>query len=121
MEEKEVLYHLHRLSKSSFRSRFHLQYKDIMYIQTKGIDTIKKHAADFISQRLASSYIKNDGKQTPMKGHPVFIGQHATACCCRGCLKKWYGIPEEIELSPSLQQDLVDLIIGWIYQEMKRK
>jgi hypothetical protein len=28
-----------------------------------------------------------------MRGHPVFIAQHATATCCRGCLAKWHDIP----------------------------
>ncbi len=26
---------------------------------------------------------RNDGKQTPFRGHPVFTAQHATATCCR--------------------------------------
>ena len=28
--------------------------------------------------------------QTPMRGHPVFIAQHATATCCRECIRKWH-------------------------------
>lgn len=43
------------------------------------MDTIEKHAIDFVEKRLAPAYIPNDGKQTPFKGHPVFIAQHATA------------------------------------------
>lgn len=83
-----------RLSKSKFRSRFHLKDKDKKYIEEKGIDTIKKHAYDFINNRLSDVSKVIDGKQTPMRGHPVFIAQHATACCCRGCLEKWYHIPK---------------------------
>lgn len=77
-----------RLEKSTFRSKFHLTDKDIKYVQEKGIDTIEKHAADFVRTRLAPADIPNDGKQTPMRGHPVFLAQHACACCCRGCLNK---------------------------------
>ena len=77
---------LYKLSKSKFRSSFKLKTKDIDYINEKGIDTIKSHAYDFISKRLAPEVILNDGKQTPMRGHPVFIAQHATATCCRSCL-----------------------------------
>lgn len=91
-----------------------------MYIQVKGMDTIKKHAYDFIEQRLSSINGVNDGKQTPMKGHPVFIAQHATASCCRGCLYKWYGIDKNVKLSKQQQEDIVDLIIGWIYQEIAK-
>ena len=88
-----------KLSKSKFRSSFHLKDKDKIYIKDKGMDKIKEHAYDFISKRLAPDIIENDGKQTPMRGHPVFIAQHATATCCRGCLYKWHHIPKNKELS----------------------
>ena len=73
-----------RLAHSNFRSRFHLKEKDRQYIQEKGMDTIRSHARDFVRTRLAPAQISNDGKQTPMRGHPVFLAQHATGCCCRG-------------------------------------
>ena len=82
------------LAKSTFRSRFKLKEKDKEYLNQKGFDTIRSHAKDFISKRLAPAEIPNDGKQTPMRGHPVFIAQHATATCCRGCLEKWHKIPK---------------------------
>ena len=88
-----------RLSRSNFRSRFHLKAQDKQYIREKGWNTVADHAADFVSKRLAPAEPKNDGKQTPMRGHPVFIAQHATACCCRGCLAKWHGIPQGVPLS----------------------
>jgi len=47
---------------------------------------IEQHARDFVNECLAPELPKNDGKQTPMKNHPVFIAQHATATCCRKCL-----------------------------------
>ena len=74
-----------RLSQSAFRSRFHLTAKERAYIEEKGMATIRRHAEDFVSKRLAPAAIPNDGKQTPMRGHPVFLAQHATGCCCRGC------------------------------------
>ena len=73
-----------RLDNSKFRSSFHLKQKDIDYINKKGLETIRQHAKDFITKREAPAYIANDGKQTPMRGHPVFIAQHATATCCKG-------------------------------------
>ena len=81
-------YLFYRLSKSKFRSKFHLSDKDIDYINKKGMDKIREHAYDFISKRLGPEVIENDGKQTPWRGHPVFVAQHATGCCCRGCLEK---------------------------------
>jgi hypothetical protein len=80
--------------KSKFRSRFKLKDKYHRYIQSKGIDTIRSHAIDLITTRLAPAFPKNDGKQTPMKWHPVFIAQHATATSCRGWgwTWKWHRI-----------------------------
>jgi hypothetical protein len=75
------------LKQSSFRSKFKLSQKDRDYIAAKGIETIKEHAFQFIKSRVAPDFPENDGKQTPMRGHPVFIAQHATATCCRGVFK----------------------------------
>ena len=76
---------LYSLSKSKFRSRFHLKEKDKDYIKEKGLNTIEKHAYELLKKRLAPAYIPNDGKQTPMRGPPVFLAEHATDTCCRNC------------------------------------
>lgn len=111
---------LDRLQQSSFRAKFHLSAKDIDYIESKGLHTIQKHAEDFVRTRLAPSNIPNDGKQTPMRGHPIFVAQHACACCCRGCLEKWYHIPEGIELSQVQQDGIVRLLMAWVVREINR-
>ena len=108
-----------RLGNSRFRSRFHLKQNDIDYIHEKGLDTIRKHAEDFITKREAPAYIPNDGKQTPMRGHPVFIAQHATATCCRECIRKWHKIQPGRELSQVQQEYLVDVIMTWIEKELE--
>lgn len=108
---------LDKLSKSKFRSSFHLTDKDKSYIKEKGMDAIRLHAYDFISARLAPAEIPNDGKQTPMKGHPVFVAQHATACCCRGCLYKWYKVKKGKQLSKAQIDKIVNLIMAWIEKE----
>ncbi|SDB50006.1 protein gp37 [Butyrivibrio sp. INlla16] len=102
------------LSRSKFRSRFHLSDSDREYIKEKGIDTIRSHAADFVQKRLAPENPENDGKQTPMKGHPVFLAQHACACCCRGCLEKWHHIPAGKVLNDEEQAYIVDVLMEWI-------
>ena len=109
---------LYRLSRSKFRSSFHLKEKDKEYIRQIGLDVIRKHAEDFSSKRLAPAYISNDGKQTPMNHHPVFIAQHACACCCRGCLNKWYKIPVGVQLESHEQEEIVNLLMEWIYKEL---
>ena len=103
-----------RLSQSAFRSRFHLSQKDREYITEKGLPTIRKHAEDIVAKRLAPAVIPNDGKQTPMKGHPVFIAQHATGCCCRGCFFKWHHIPAGRQLTREEQQYAVEVLMEWI-------
>ncbi len=109
---------LNRLSKSKFRKFFHLKAKDFEYIQNKGMDTIRKHAYDFINSRLAPAVIPNDGKQTPMCGHPVFIAEHATATCCRSCLYKWHHIPKNKELNQDEIDYIVNIIMLWINNEL---
>ncbi len=103
-----------RLAQSAFRSRFRLKPKDIEYIRSKGSGTIRRHAADFVRRRLAPAEIPNDGKQTPMRGHPVFLAQHATGCCCRGCFEKWHHVPRGRQLTEAEQQYAVDVIMEWI-------
>ena len=105
------------LAKSTFRSRFKLKEKDKAYLNQKGFDTIRSHAKDFISKRLAPAEIPNDGKQTPMRGHPVFIAQHATATCCRGCLEKWHKIPKGRVLTEREQEYVVNVIMEWIKRQ----
>ncbi len=108
---------LDRLSKSKFRSSFHLKDKDILYIEDKGIDKIRNHAYDFVTKRLADTSNVTDGKQTPMKGHPVFIAQHATGTCCRRCLEKWHHIRKNKNMTDDDIKYVVDIIMSWIEKE----
>ena len=108
-----------KLEKSKFRSSFKLKEKDREYVKNKGMDTVRSHARDFVRDRLAPSFIANDGKQTPMRGHPVFIAQHATATCCRECIRKWHKIQPGRELSQVQQEYLVDVIMTWIERELE--
>ena len=113
---------LNKLSKSKFRSSFHLNNKMKQYTKEKGLDTIKEHAYDFINKRLKPKNPLNDGKQTPMKQvHPIFIAQHACACCCRSCLEKWYQIPKNRELTNNEVNWIVDILIEWIQREINNE
>ena len=107
-----------KLAKSPFRSRFHLNEKDRAYAEKLGEEELRRHAADFVATRLAPASIPNDGKQTPMRGHPVFVAQHACACCCRDCLYKWYHVPKAVPLSAEQQEKIVNLLLAWIQKEL---
>lgn len=111
---------LESLSKSKFRSSFHLRKYMISYIDEKGLDIVKSHAIDFVNEKLVPSNPINDGKQTPMKGHPVFIAMHACGCCCRSCLEKWHNIPKGRELTDTEKDYIVSLLMIWIIREYKK-
>jgi hypothetical protein len=108
-----------KLSRSAFRGKFHLKPGDFSYIRLKGIEVIREHARQFVAGRLSAAFPENDGKQTPYKGHPVFVAQHATATCCRSCLMKWHKIPKGRPLADNEQEFVVGLIILWIERECK--
>ena len=102
------------LGRSGFRSRFRLAGKEAEYLRQKGLPRILEHARDFIASRLADANPTNDGRQTPMRNHPVFVAQHATATCCRGCLAKWHGIPKGRPLIEEEINYIVEVIARWL-------
>jgi hypothetical protein len=106
------------LAKSSFRQRFHLRAQELAYLDSKGLPTILEHAHDFIDKRLAPANPNNDGKQTPLRGHPVFIAQHATGTCCRSCLEKWHGIRKGRPLAEDERTYIVSIVERWMRMEM---
>jgi hypothetical protein len=103
-----------RLARSPFRSRFRLTPKDQAYLAAKGIEVVLAHARDFVDRRLAPAAPPNDGKQTPMRGHPAFVAQHATATCCRSCLAKWHGIPAGRTLDEDERRYVVAVLAHWL-------
>lgn len=102
------------LDQSSFRRSFRLRGKEREYLHDKGLAVVLEHAADFIEKRLAPAAPVNDGKQTPMRHHPVFIAQHATATCCRNCLQKWHRIPKGRPLELEEKQYILEVIKHWL-------
>jgi hypothetical protein len=103
-----------RLAKSKFRSSFCLNAEDKKYIAKLGLEKIEAHTKDFIVKRLAPESPAHDGKQTPFRGHPVFKAQHATATCCRSCLKKWHAISKDRPLGQEEIEFIISLIMEWI-------
>lgn len=112
MRDREDLFAA--LSQSTFRSRFRLRGKELLYLHQKGLETVLEHARQFITDRLAPAEPANDGGQTPMRNHPVFIAQHATATCCRGCLEKWHRIAKARPLSAEEIDYVVGVIEHWL-------
>ena len=88
-----------KLARSKFRSRFKLAADDLAYIDRVGLETIRRHAEDFVREKLGPAEPRNDGKQIPMRGHPIFKAMHGSAMCCRGCMEKWWHVKRGIPLT----------------------
>jgi predicted Fe-S protein YdhL (DUF1289 family) len=108
-----------RLAGSAFRRRFRLRDEELAYLRRRGMGTVLRHADEMIAARLAPAQPPNDGSQTPMRGHPVFLAQHATATCCRGCLAKWHHIPKGREMTEDERRYVVSVIARWIGEQEK--
>jgi hypothetical protein len=104
------------LAQSKFRSRFRLGAKETSYLNEKTLAVVLEHGRRFIIERLADARPKNDGRQTPMRGHPIFVAQHATATCCRGCLAKWHRIPPGEPLTPEQIDYIIAVLARWLSQ-----
>ena len=111
---------LGRLSQSAFRSSYTLSAHDADYARRKGRDVIGRHAREMLAQRVGAAQPYKDGKQTPWRGHPVFTAQHATACCCRGCIERWHHIPRGRALSSEDINRLASLVMAWIDRDLAR-
>jgi hypothetical protein len=102
------------LGRSTFRSRFRLGAKETAYLREKTLAVVLEHGRRFVIERLADAHPKNDGRQTPMRGHPIFVAQHATATCCRGCLAKWHAIPEGQPLLAEQIDYVIAVLSRWL-------
>ncbi len=107
------------LGRSRFRRSFALGAKERDYLSAKGMAAVLEHARAFIAARLAPAAPANDGRQTPFRGHPAFVAQHATATCCRSCLAKWHGIAAGRPLTADEQAHAVAAIARWLEQSSR--
>jgi hypothetical protein len=107
-----------RLSRSSFRRKFRLAGRELAYLQTWGLPHVMKQAGEILDRRVAMADPPNDGKQTPWRNHPVFVAQHATATCCRGCIEKIHEIPRGAALQPAQRAHLLATIERWLLEQL---
>lgn len=103
-----------RLERSRFRAKFRLSEKELAYARDRGLEVLEQHTRDFVTRRIAPAQPANDGHQTPISGHPVFVAQHATATCCRGCLAKWHKIPAGRKLTNAQMNYVTDVLLRWL-------
>jgi hypothetical protein len=110
---------LDRIGSHHFRARFHLRHgRDRAFVELRGMEVVRRHADELIAKRVAPAAPAKDGRQTPYRGHPVFVAQHATATCCRTCLERWHEIPRGRELTADERAYVVEVIGRWVAREM---
>ncbi|WP_353248765.1 DUF4186 domain-containing protein [Salinisphaera sp. T31B1] len=119
MRDRDALFAA--LARSDFRRRFALSARDAGYLQARGLDEVMAHAERFIDERLAPAAPVNDGRQTPMRGHPVFVAQHATAACCRSCLARWHEIPVGRALTVEERAHVLASLRRWLGDAPRRR
>lgn len=103
-----------KLAEAGRLEKFVLGEPEQEYITSRGMDILRLHATDFVNKRLAPAHPKNDGRQTPTKGHPVFIAQHACGCNDRTSLQHFYGIEKGRALTKQEVDSIVDVLLKWI-------
>jgi hypothetical protein len=113
----EIDERLDRIGRHPFRAKFRLRGRDRAITELRGMRIIRRHADELIGKRLAPAEPYKDGKQTPYRGHPVFVAQHATATCCRSCLQRWHGIEKGHELDTRERDYVMNVICRWIERE----
>ena len=104
----------HRLAASAFRRKFRLEGRERAYLDMWGLDRVMEQGSKFIKERLAPASPKNDGRQTPWRNHPIFVAQHATASCCRGCLEKTHEIAKGHALTEDEIAYVLNVIRTWL-------
>ena len=117
MDQDQLDLRLSRIGRIPFRATFHLRAPELAYVTSRGMDVLRQQAREFIDVRLAPARPKNDGRQTPWGGHPVFRAQHATATCCRKCLQLNHGIAPGHDLTSRERTYVVDVICRWLETE----
>ena len=107
-----------KLARSKFRSRCKLAADDLAYSERVGLETIRRHAEDFVREKLGPAEPVNDGKQTPIRGHPIFKAMHGSAMCCRGCMEKWWKVKRGVALTDAQKAKAVDFLMAWVERRM---
>src|SRR4051794_10875076 len=104
----------HRATPSSFRRPFKLQGRALAYLETWGIERVMQQAVKFIDERLAPAQPRSDGRQSPWRNRSVFLAQHATATCCRGCLEKTHEIAKGHAMTAEERGHVLEVLERWL-------
>lgn len=107
------------LENHEIRHKFDLGDAEREYVRERGMKIIRLHTTDFVKKRLQPASPRNDGRQTPTKGHPVFLAQHATATSSRISMETIHGVPTGEPLTDRQVEWTVDVILQWLEEQME--
>lgn len=90
------------------------------HARRKGKIKLKVDVENRIIKSVGKSNTGNawDGRQTPWEGNTIFYAQHATATCCRKCIKRWHGIPNDRDLNSDEIQYIKKLIFMYLDERL---
>lgn len=109
---------LEKVAESDYRAEIDLGPEDMDYVNSRGFDMMVRHAHDFVERRLGPARPRNEGKQTPLKGHPLFLAQHATGADSRAALSEYHGIAEGKKLSRQQMDYVTDVVLRWLEERL---
>jgi len=86
------------------------------YARKQGTSGLKAAAVHQFRQSKMLRYMPAlDWNQTPMlDGTIVHWARHATACCCRSCMKYWHDVPLSHELVPAEIDYFANLVMHYV-------
>jgi len=70
---QRVQLRLDLIARHPFRAKFHLHGRERVTAELSDPATMRLHAYDLVAKRLAPAEPAKDGRQTPYRGHPVFV------------------------------------------------
>lgn len=68
--------------------------EDMERAQIKGAIKIEEEAIKRLTKEIGIAKPFREKGITPYYGNIIYYGQHATATCCRLCMKYWHNIPQ---------------------------
>ena len=120
---EDVEYTFAMLQRETIRAKFWRKPIDSILLEKarmRGISGIKGDALAILAKKVGpkSKGTPWDSRGTPYDGDMIFLGQHATATCCRRCIQEWHGIPDDRELTVEEIKYFVDLIVQYIQRRL---
>ena len=108
-----------QLSKSPVYNEIYLTQKERKYYLERNCEEMRKETEEIVRKSLEKKISPKKDKHTRQWGHPVYVAQRATGCCCRKCLYEWHNIPVNRRMTENEVRYVTDLLMEWMKRDMK--